>query len=90
MQFSKACILYADLDSKAAIHCKYMYMTKLLLELLFLFLIETIFCDPQLNCLCDPSSEPSQQDASDEGPQHVFYAELTKIIPNYHQILLLI
>ena len=48
---------------------------------LFLFFIETC---------CDPSSEPSRQDGSDEGPQHMFYAELIKSIPNYHQILLLI
>ena len=47
-----------------------------------LFLIETI--------CCDPSSEPSGQDSSDEGTQHTFYAELTNIIPHYHQILPLI
>ena len=33
----------------------------------FLFLIKTI-------CCC-PSSEPSRQDGSDEGSQHMFYAE---------------
>ena len=48
----------------------------------FFFLIETI--------CCDPSSEPSRQDGSDEGLQHSFYSELTKINPNYHQILPLI
>ena len=48
----------------------------------FLFLIETI--------CCDPSSELSSRDGSDEGSQHMFYAELIKIITNYHQILLLI
>ena len=37
---------------------------------------------------CDPSSELSQQDSSDEGSQHMF--SLTKINPNYHQILPLI
>ena len=47
----------------------------------FLSLIETI--------CCDPSAEPFR-DGSDEGSQHKFYAELTKNIPNYHQILLLI
>ena len=37
-------------------------------------LIETI--------CCDPSSEPSRRDGSDESSQHLFfYAELTKIIP---------
>ena len=35
------------------------------LMILFLFLIETIGCDP--------SSEPSHQDGSDEGSQHMFY-----------------
>ena len=35
----------------------------------------------------DPSSEPSHRDSSDEGSQHMFDAELTKIIPNYHQML---
>ena len=38
---------------------------------------------------CDSSSEPSQRDGSDEGHNICFYAELTKIVPNYHQILLL-
>ena len=37
---------------------------------------------------CDPSSELNHQDGSDERSQHVFYAELTKFIPNYHQRLL--
>ena len=37
--------------------------------------------------LCDPFiCEPSPRDGSDEGSQHKFYAELIKIIPNYHQI----
>ena len=44
-----------------------------------IFLIETI--------CCDPSSELSRRDDFDEGSQHMFYAELKKIIPNYHQIL---
>ena len=49
----------------------------------FLFLTETI-------CY-DPSPEPSGPDSSDEGKNNIyFYAELTKIIPNYHQILPLI
>ena len=44
------------------------------LMIIFLFLIQ-IIC-------CDPSSEPSRQDGSDEESQHHdirFYAELTKI-----------
>ena len=64
--------------------------------IIFLFLFETI--------CCDPSSELSRRDGSDEGLPHLnhlietvqmrahnicFYAELTKIIPNYHQILTL-
>ena len=50
--------------------------------LFFLFLIETIYCDP--------SSERSRQDSSGEGSQDMFCAELTKIIPNYREILPLI
>ena len=46
----------------------------------FLFLTETI--------CCDPSSEPSHQGCSDEESQHMFLC-ITKIVPNYHQILLL-
>ena len=45
----------------------------------FLFLIETI--------CCDPSSEPSRRI---EGSQRMFLTELTKNIHNYHQILPLI
>ena len=45
--------------------------------IIFLFLIET-------KC-CNPYSESSRQDSSDEGSQHTFYAELIKITPNYHQ-----
>ena len=41
--------------------------------LFFLFLIET--------ACCDPSSEPSGQDGSDEELQHMFYAELTLYYP---------
>ena len=42
------------------------------LMIFFLFLIKTI--------CCGPSSEPSHQDSSDEGSQHMFfYAEITKI-----------
>ena len=37
-----------------------------------------------------PISHQNHFDDSDEGSQHVFYAELTKIIPDYHQILHLI
>ena len=51
-------------------------------DFFFSFLIETM--------RCDPSSEPSRRDGSDKGSQHMFNAELTKIIPNYHQILPLI
>ena len=51
-------------------------------EYFFLFLIETI--------CCDQSSDPSHLDGSAEESQHMFYAELIKIISNYHQIPLLI
>ena len=44
--------------------------------IIFLILIETI--------CCDSSFELSYQDGSDEGSHHIFYADLTKIIPNYH------
>ena len=45
----------------------------------FLFHIETI--------CCDPLSEPSRRDDSDEKSLHMlFYEELTRVIPNYHQI----
>ena len=37
----------------------------------FLFLTETIYCDP--------SSESSHRDGLNEGSQHMFYAELTKL-----------
>ena len=47
--------------------------------LIFLFLNETI--------CCDPSSEPSRRDGIDEGHYICFCAEVTEIIPNYHQIL---
>ena len=36
-----------------------------LMIIFFLFLIETIYCDP--------SSEPSGRDGSDEGSQHMFF-----------------
>ena len=45
----------------------------------FLFLMETI--------CCDPSSELSRRDSSKEGSQISFYAALMKITPNYHQAL---
>ena len=45
---------------------------------IFLFLIETIFCEP--------SSEPLHRDGSDEGSQLMFICRTDKIIPNYHQI----
>ena len=38
---------------------------------------------------CVSSSEPSRQDGSDEGPQHMFQREIRKLSLNYHQILLL-
>ena len=38
---------------------------------IFLFLIKTI--------CCEPSFEPFCRDGSDEGSQHMFYAELTKL-----------
>ena len=50
--------------------------------IIFLFLIKTV--------CCDPSSELSRQDGSDDGHNICFQAELTKIIPSYHQILVLI
>ena len=48
----------------------------------FLSLIE-IIC-------CDPSSELSRRDGSDEGSQHVLCRIKKKIISSYHQILPLI
>ena len=39
---------------------------------------------------CDPSSEPFRSDGSEEGHNICFYAELTKIIHYYRQILPLI
>ena len=50
----------------------------IVLLLFFLFLIETI--------CCDPSSEPFHQDSSDEGHNICFYAGLTKNILHYPQI----
>ena len=50
---------------------------------LFLFLIEKINCDP--------SSEPSRRETVQmKGHNKCFCAEMTKNIPNYHQILPLI
>ena len=40
---------------------------------IFLFLIETI--------CCDPSSEPSHRDGSDEGSQHMFSCRVDKNHP---------
>ena len=54
----------------------------LMINNFFLFLIETI--------CCNPSSEPSRQDGSDEGSQHMFLCRIKRIIPNYHQILICI
>ena len=42
-------------------------------EIIFLFLIGTI--------CCDPSSEPSQRDGSDEGSQHMFLCRINKNYP---------
>ena len=50
--------------------------------IILLFFVETICCDPHLNCL----DETVQM----RGHNIWFYAELTKIIPKYHQILPLI
>ena len=47
-----------------------------------IFLIETICCDPHLNRLV--------KTVEMRGHNICLYAELTKIIRNYHQILLLI
>ena len=41
--------------------------------IIFLFLIETI--------CCDPSSEPSRRDGSDEGSQHMFLCRINKNYP---------
>ena len=53
------------------------------------FCIETFAVTPHLNCLicCDPSSEQSRRDGSDEGSQHTVSMRNEK---NYHQILPLI
>ena len=45
----------------------------------FSFLIETIYYDPHLNCLI--------KTVQMRGHNICFYAELTKIIPNYHLII---
>ena len=63
-----------------------MYEIKLLIKgsiwwYFFLFFIENVYCDP--------SSEPSRRDGSDEGSQHMFLAELTKNFPNYNKYSLL-
>ena len=47
-----------------------------------LFLIETIYCYPHLN--------RGVKTVQMSGYITCFYAELTKIIPNYHQILPLV
>ena len=47
---------------------------------IFMFILYQIIC-------CDPSSEPSQQDSSGEGSQHMVLMRNKK---NYHQILPLI
>ena len=60
-----------------SVHCPSLDKREYLMITL-LFLIETI--------CCDPSSEPSCRDSSDEGSQGIFLYR-TKIIPNYHQIL---
>ena len=48
-------------------------------EQIFLFLIETIWCDPHLNRL--------DMTVQKMGHNIGFSAELTKFIPNYHQII---
>ena len=45
-----------------------------------------IFLSSHLNHMLRHSSEPSHRNGSDEGSQHMFYTELTKIIHTYHQI----
>ena len=42
-----------------------------------------------INIYCDPSSELSQPDGSDEGSQHMVSVRNEKNILNYHKILLL-
>ena len=44
------------------------------MALLFLFLIKTI--------CCDPSSEPSHRDGSDEWSQHTFFCRINKNYPS--------
>ena len=49
-----------------------------LMIIFYCFLSKPYVETPHLNRLAET--------VSDEGPQQMFYAELTKIIPNYHQI----
>ena len=63
----------------------------------FLFLFKPSVVTPHLNLLIDTVQMRdhnmflSHRDGSEEGSQPMcLYAELTKITPNYHQILLLI
>ena len=48
-------------------------------KMIFIFLSKNIHCDPS-NMFCDPSSEPSQRDGSNEGSQNMFYGEILLII----------
>ena len=48
---------------------------------------KTKFPEIVMETICfDPSSEPSQRDGSDEGPQYMFLCKTNQNIPNYHQI----
>ena len=51
----------------------------------YLEIIRDNFCHFYIKSCCDPSSEPSQQDSSDEGSQHMVSMRNKK---NCHQILL--
>ena len=50
--------------------------------MIFLFLIETVCCDPSSNCLVEMVQL--------KGHSMCFYVELTKNIPDYDQIFCLI
>ena len=50
-------------------------------------IIRVILLVLRRNICCDPSSEPSRRDGSDEGSQHtVSMGNKKKIVLSYHQI----